>query len=87
MKRVASLLSEVPPMQGGTERYSNLCQLVFHPGRNLGINCAQYNTIALKLSQLLNKHLLRDCTDGSLRLRETHDSAFLVDSPKKMAEE
>jgi len=34
-------------------------------------------------SQLLNKHLLRDGRNSSLQLRETHDSAFLIDSSKR----
>src|SRR5258708_34205428 len=90
MKTAVLLLSKCRPCkertQRGTECYSNLCQLVFHPGRNLRINCPQHNSIALQLSQLLNKHLLRNGRTSSLQLRETHDSAFLIDSSHGMAE-
>src|SRR5467141_266727 len=65
-------VSEVPPMQGA---HARLDGVLFQP-LSAGIPpWAQHNSIALKLSQLLNKHLLRDGRNGSLQLRETHDSA------------
>ena len=58
---IASFRSEAhaSSAQRGTKCYSNLCQLVFHPGRNLGINCAQHNSIALKFSQVRSSYSMR----------------------------
>jgi hypothetical protein len=70
----ASLLSEVPPMQGA---YARRHGVLFPPLSACIPHCAE-SAIAFKLTQLLNKHLLRDGRNGSLQLRETHDSAFLI---------
>ena len=90
MKRGTSLLSEVLPMQvahakrdgllirplsagipPSAESADKLCAIQFHHAQAFAT--AEW-------------HLLRDGRNGSLQFRETHDSAFLIDSSKEMKE-